>query len=254
MDKKPNNAFFNHILNFLSSLFKRFSKLFDRILFDERGSVIVSLIMAILVCVAIDYDTISIKLFNDTTATVTISDVQVNALYDETLYEISGIPATVDVTLSGETTDIQVFRQQGAITVSADMRKCATGTNIIDLTVDSLPSSLSAKIDPSEVTVNIENKATKQFTVSAELMVGSGQKESDFEAPELATTTVQITGSESNLSSIRSVKALVDTTGQTEDFEVDATVVAYDASGKTLDVTIDPGTIRASVKIATTSE
>lgn len=248
MNKKPRNGFFAFISKVFIQLFNYFSWLVDKILFNNKGLVIISLVMSIFICVAIDYDTISIRLFNDTTQTVTISDVKVNVLYDETAYKVSDIPSTVDISLTGETKDIQIFRQQGEITVTADLRKLDEGSNIVDFTVDSLPSSLSAKITPANVTAKIYKLITRQFTMSSELLVGNNQKLTDFEQPELVFNTVKITGTSQELSSIRTVKALVDATGQVQDFETNARIVAYDANGTPLNVTIEPETVEAKVK------
>lgn len=254
MDKKPQNDFVVVLYELAGSFFKRFSKLFDRILFDGRGSKIISLILAIFICVAIDYDTISIRLFNDTTTTVTISDVEVTVLYDEEQFEISGVPDTVDLTITGQAADIQVYRQQGSIAVTADLRKYGEGENIIDLSIDGLPQSLNAKLNPQTITVEMDKKITKSFTVAPEILVGNGQKVSDFHTPVLMQTSVNITGSRQKLESIRVVKALVDTTGQTSDFVTNATLVAYDATGNVLDVTFEPNTIEAHVMLVRAEE
>ncbi len=251
MNKKPHSDFVNVIFYVLGTLFKKFSKIFDRMLFDGRGSIFVSLFLAIFICVAIDYDTISFRLLNDTTSTVTVSDVAVNVLYDSDKYEISGVPDTVDMTLTGQTADIQVYRQQGIMQVNADLRKYGEGMAIVDLSVEGLPSSLSAKVNPASITVELEEKVTKRFSVSSELMVGNGQKVSDFMPPELKTTTVEVKGSRAKLDSIRVVKALIDTTGQVSNFTTNATIVAYDATGNALNVEMNPSTIEAYVQIAT---
>lgn len=248
---KPQNGFLAFLFDVFGHLFKRFSKLFGRIIFDGKGSVIVSFLMAVFICVAIDYDTISIRLFNDTSTTVTISDVVVNALYDEDIYEVTGVPSTVDLTITGQTADIQVYRQQGTMSVTADLRKYSEGQNIIDLSVDGLPQSLTAKINPNSITVQIDKKYTKRFTVTPELLVGNGQKVTDFQTPILETTMVEITGSHAKLESIRVVKALIDTTGQIQDFNANATIVAYDANGRVLDVEIEPATVEATVQLST---
>lgn len=251
MDKKPHSDFVNALFYILGTLFKKFSKIFDRILFDGKGSVVVSLLLAIFICIAIDYDTISIRLLNDTTTTVTISDVSVNVLYDSDKYEIEGVPSNVDITITGETADIQVYRQQGNMQVSADLRKYGEGSAIIDLSVEGLPSSLTAKVEPSSITVQIDEKHMKTYSVTPELMVGNGQKISDFQTPSLETSVVEITGSRSKLESIRVVKALIDTTGQTSSFTTNATIVAYDATGNVLDVDINPSTVEVYVESAT---
>lgn len=82
------------------------------------------------------------------------------------------------------------------------------------------------------------------------MLVGTNQKVSDFETPILDTMTVKITASQNQLNSIRIVKALIDCTGQIQDFEANATLAAYDAKGNRVNVSLSPDTVHASVKLA----
>ena len=93
-------------------------------------------------------------------------------------------------------------------------------------------------------------KVTKSFTIQPELLVGSNQKVTDFETPTLDVMTVKITASQNQLNSIRIVKALIDCTGQIQDFEANAALAAYDAKGNRVNVTLSPETVHASVKLA----
>ena len=46
------------------------------------------------------------------------------------------------------------------------------------------------------------------------------------------------------------MKALIDCTGQIQDFEANAALAAYDAKGNRVNVTLSPETVHASVKLA----
>lgn len=249
--QKPEN-FFLRIQTIVKLILHKLSKSFDRLVFNKRGSMIISFVIAAALCVSIDYQTLSVHLFNDNTTTANLSDVPVTTKIDEENYLVDGVPATVDVSITGNATDIQVFRQQGNISVVADMLKLTEGKNIVDLRVNNLPSSLSATIDPASIEVNISRKVSKQFSVTPELVVGPNQDASDFKTPVLNTDTVTITASQDQLNSIRSVKAIVDTNGQSQDFEGPATLVAYDSKGNRVNVEIDPDTILAKVSLNTT--
>ena len=82
------------------------------------------------------------------------------------------------------------------------------------------------------------------------MLVGTNQKVSDFDTPTLDTMTVKITASQNQLNSIRIVKALIDCTGQLQDFEANATLAAYDAKGNRVNVILSPETVHANVKLA----
>lgn len=254
MDNNNPQGFFDRFIEFGKKIFNRFSKIFDRIIFNQRGSALISLILAIVLCVSIDYDTISIQLFNDMTTSVTLSDIKVTTLADTDSFEILGVPDTVEVTLTGSSTDIQVFRQQQDLVVTCDLRKYGDGENEVNLTMNPLPSNLSAKINPDTLNVTLNKKVKKSFHVTPELLIGNGQKMSDFESPILEDSFVDIIASQDTLDSIRVVKAIVDATGQFSDFEYDAKLVAYDAEGNVIFVTVEPATIRAEVKLAQKEE
>lgn len=247
-DKSP-VSLINTIVKICSAILNKISKLLDRVVFHKTGSIIVSLILSLVICVAIDYDEIRMHFFNDTSTTVELRDVPVHVLIDDKYFSVEGIPSEVDVTLVGNSTNIQVFRQQGAMQVTADVRQAVEGMNIVDLTVDKLPTDIEASVIPATVEATVSKKVTKQFTVQTELLVGPGQKASDFESPELARTTINIRAGQDKINSIRTVKAIVDATGQIGDFDTEASVAAYDAKGNKVIVEIEPTTIHAKVKL-----
>ena len=243
-NKKGPSVWFNELRGLLTLIFQKVSKLVDRVLFDKKGSVIISLVLSIMICVVINYEDISLKLFNDT------RNVAVEVLADTDKYDVAGVPSTVDVSLTGDATSIQVFRSKGSVQVVADLKKYSEGENIINLKVKNLPEKIEAVVDPATIDVTLSKKVTKSFTIQPELLVGSNQKVTDFETPTLDVMTVKITASQNQLNSIRIVKALIDCTGQIQDFEANAALAAYDAKGNRVNVTLSPETVHASVKLA----
>ena len=243
-NKKSPSVWFNELRGLLTLIFQKVSKLVDRVLFDKKGSVIISLVLSIMICVVINYEDISLKLFNDTRTTVDLRNVAVEVLADTDKYDVAGVPST------GDATSIQVFRSKGSVQVVADLKKYSEGENIINLKVKNLPEKIEAVVDPATIDVTLSKKVTKSFTIQPELLVGSNQKVTDFETPTLDVMTVKITASQNQLNSIRIVKALIDCTGQIQDFEANAALAAYDAKGNRVNVTLSPETVHASVKLA----
>ncbi len=219
-NKKGPSVWFNELRGLLTLIFQKVSKLVDRVLFDKKGSVIISLVLSIMICVVINYEDISLKLFNDTRTTVDLRNVTVEVLADTDQYDVAGVPSTVDVSLTGDATSIQVFRSKGSVQVVADLKKYSEGENIINLKVKNLPEKIEAVVDPATIDVTLD------------------------------TMTVKITASQNQLNSIRIVKALIDCTGQIQDFEANATLAAYDAKGNRVNVSLSPDTVHASVKLA----
>lgn len=228
-------------------IFAKLNKVFDGIIYSNVGSALICLIAAISICIAINYDTFYSKILQDSTITQEINNVSVNVLYDDDKYEISGVPSSVTVTLSGGAADIQVFRHQRDIKVQADLRKYSAGNNIVDLKVENLPSNVKATIDPETISVDLEKKSKKTFTVTSEILTSSNQKASDYSVT-LSSNTVSVTGTQEEIDSIRTVKALIDTSEKKDSFSTDAVLVAYDSKGATVSVRFSPMTIRANVQ------
>ena len=250
MENPENKTLVSKIIELFQVIFRKCSKLFDKIVFNKKGSILISFILAVFISISVNYEDISLTLFHDTTVSVTENDVSVEVLADTDNYVVEGIPNSVDVTITGNAPDVQVFRQQGNIKVVADVRKYTAGQVMVDMEVSQLPPNLKATISPATVEAKISKKITKQFTVAPELLLGSGQKESDFQTPVLSETTVQIKASQEQIDSIRTVKAIIDATGQTNDFTISASIVAYDSNGDPIQVDIEPSTVQASVAFA----
>lgn len=250
---KRSSGFLGKLWNCVRFVFSKLNKGFDFVIYSNFGLGLITLAASIAICVAINYDTISSKVLNNSDISQEINNVSVDVLYDEDKYDISGVPSTVSVTLTGNATDIQVFRHQGDIKVQADLRKYDVGNNIIELSVENLPSNLHATIDPETISVDMEKKRKKNFSVSSEVLTSSKQKASDYTVT-LDTNTVSVTGSTRDINAIRVVKAVIDAEDQADSFETDATLVAYDSKGMTVGVTFEPSTVHAKVEYKSSSD
>lgn len=254
MDRNDARSFFDKVKKFGSALFSRLSKLFDKIVYHKTSSVIVSLLVSIGICVAVNFDDIRYTFFNSDMTTLNLPGVPVEVKADMDTYEISGIPSTVDLTLTGDPADIQSFRNQSSnAVVVADLRSFAEGDNVVSLQASNVPSQIEVQINPSTLNVDLEKKITKSFPVDAELLIGVGQKRSDFDTATTAQTSVQIKATLEKLQSIRKVEAIVDTTGKSADFTINAPLVAYDANGSKVDAQITPASVEVSVTVKTNS-
>ena len=227
-------------------IFSKLSKMVDHIIYSKTWAALVSLVAAVIICVSINYDVIGTQLFNDQSTTVQINSVEVDTLYDSEKYDLTGVPSTVTVMLTGKAADIQVFRAKGEVKVICDLRKNQEGDSVVQLEVDNLPSELDAKIEPATVTAHLAERVSKRFSVSAELYASNSSK---WNTPTLDTNSVTISGTEEQIDNIRYVKAIIDASNQTGDFETNATLVAYDSKGETVDVQIEPSTVKAEVSL-----
>lgn len=253
MDRNDARSFFDKVKKFGSALFSRLSKLFDKVVYHKTSSVIVSLLVSIGICVAVNFDDIRYTFFNSDMTTLNLPGVPVEVKADMDTYEISGIPSTVDLTLTGDPADIQSFRNQSSnAVVVADLRSLRKAT----MSFRCRPAMCRARSKCRSIrprSMWIWKKITKSFPVDAELLIGVGQKRSDFDTTTPAQTSVQIKATLEKLQSIRKVEAIVDTTGKSADFTINAPLVAYDANGSKVDAQITPASVEVSVTVKTNS-
>ncbi|OLU36184.1 CdaR family protein [Ileibacterium valens] len=236
-------------LQIAKSLGNRVSKLFDKVIYNQRASLIVSGVFALIFCVSLSFDELRLTLFSQDKTTLLLNSVPVEATYDESTYEITGLPTTANMEVEGDPADLQLVRTQNSASVQADLTNVQEGSNSVVLKASGLPSGVSAVVDPESAEINVLKKYSRTFFVTPELIVGDNQTESQFETPQLSAKSVSIKATKDKLNSIRSVKAIVDTAGHDSDFSANAILVAYDSNGRQVNVTINPPTINASVKV-----
>jgi YbbR domain-containing protein len=240
--------FMKQIGHIFSLILSRLSKLFDRIVYSPKSSLVVSLATAVVLCVSINFSDLNYRFFNKDDEVLNLTSVPVNALYDTEEYVVEGLPDAVSVTLTGSPADMALYKTQYSVEVTADLRNLAAGENVVELKAGNVPAAISAVINPSSAEVTIDKKQTRTYSIVPELIIGSNQSESDFEVESLSQTSVTIKATKSQLDSIRTVKALIDTSGQNADFSATAILAAYDSSGNKVSVSITPETVDVNVR------
>ncbi|MCF0105611.1 MAG: hypothetical protein HUJ53_02485 [Holdemanella sp.] len=242
---KNKNGFFT----LFASIAKHTSAIVDKILFGKKSAIFASFVFALMIVYPLNKEQIHLMI-NKEKLSISLNNVEVKVLADTEMYEITGVPNTVEVTISGEATEVQEYKQKGEHVVVCDLRSLDVGTTIVDLVLESPPENAEVKVNPGSATVILSKKETMEFPLEVQLLVGVNQKITDYKTPKLSQSTVEIIASKETLARIRVVKAIVDATGNTGEFETDAKIVAYDSDGNVLNVKISPNTIKATVKMA----
>lgn len=247
------NSFFHKLLVRLSSIGKgmmsRVSKLFDRVVYSSRASLYVSGLMALVICLVINYQDLDFQFFKGNMQTMNLAAVPVEVLGDENTYEVSGVPSVVDISIEGDPADIQLVKTQNTAAVTVDLRNMQEGTVTIPLEAVGLPSSVKAEITPATVDATLTKKYAKTFFLTPDLIVGTGQSSSAYETPVLSVRSVTVKATRAKLDSIRTIRAIVDTSGYEGSFKASVPLVAYDSSGKQINVAISPETVEATVTL-----
>ena len=106
------------------------------------------------------------------TYTNTLTNIPIDAKYNDKKYFVSGLTSEVTVFLKGSNrvalaTEMQPGTRK--FRVVADLRKVKEGTVEVPLIVEDLPAGLTATVEPQKVSVKIGKKAKKTFAVRASI-------------------------------------------------------------------------------------
>ncbi len=240
--------------DWLFRLVRWFSGLFDRVLFTQKYSRLVALILALLMYVTVNASSLSSLTNGTITSSKSKNDVTLVANYNSDTFEVTGLPETVDVTFTGDATSVTSASNADG-NIVADLSGLTEGTHTVRLTGEGFGDNVNIKIDPTTVTVTLKKKTTQQFDISYDLV--NQDKMDDIYSvgtPQFEYNKINVRASKDTLSTIAFVKALIDVSGQTSDFEQDATLVCYDSNGQVVNADIVPNTIHVTVPVSSPSK
>ena len=238
---------------------KDLGKSFERMFARKSSLVVISLLIAVGIFYYVDAKSTTIS---QTSAEV-LYNQKVNAIYNEELYSIEGIPEAVDITMIGRRSDLYLAKQLPIDTVDIDLKDLKPGTHDVSLKYKGAINSVNYKIDPSIATVTIYPKMSEARLISADI-VNQDKLNSKLSISkvELDRKEVIIKGPQYKLDQVATVKALIDvnkidnpSVGTIELSDPDKIeLVAYDKKGIIIDVEIVPNTIKATVEITSPSK
>lgn len=236
--------------DFLFRVLRAFSTFLDKVLFNEKYSKVVSLVLAVLLYAIVNYNALSTSFQSSLRYSKTLSDVTVLAKYNSDTFEISGLPEKVDVILTGDAANVTSAANAENGTVICDLDGLTEGEHEIKLTTEGYGNNVNVVVNPTNVNVLMKKKTTRQFDISYDF-INQDKMEQIYSAgtPEFEYTKINVRASKDTLDSIAFVKALIDVSGQSADFEQDAVLVAYDSSGKPVNADIVPNTVHVKVPV-----
>lgn len=237
------------VSNGLIRIFRWFSTLLDKTLFNPRYTRLVSLILAIVLYLIVNYNTNSSMHTTTLQQARSLNAVTVTANYNSDIFELDGLPATADITITGDASSVTAAAASGGVVV-ADLEGLTEGTHEVKLEAQGFGSSVSVKIDPSNVILTLKKKTTRQFDVSYDF-INRDKMDSIYSlgTPQFEYTKVNVRAAKDTLDSIAFIKALIDVSGQTADFTQEAKLVAYDVNGQPVTADIVPGTVSVTVPV-----
>ena len=229
---------------------------FERWLNKRNTLIFVSLLVSLLIFFYVDNQASTVI---DSAAEVLHNQI-VDVTYNKEAYVVEGIPETADVTLIGRTVDLYLAKQLSTGKVSVDLSNLKEGTHKVDLSYESSINSVTYKLDPSSITVNVYPKVSQTKTVTIDV-INKDKLDSKLsvQSVTLDKEEVIIKGTDDeksshNINKVATVKALVDV-GSIVDPKAGVNtvdkvkLVAYDKYGNVVDVEIVPETVTATVNI-----
>ena len=240
-----------HIEDNFLRLFRWFSSWIDKALFNAKYGKFISLILAVLLYVAVNFNSENTLFSSQIQSSRDKNGVSVTALYNEETFEVSGLPSTVDITITGDGSSVNASYNSDGVVI-ANLEGLTEGVHNVKLTTQGFSESTHIKIEPSNVLVTLRKKTTRQFDLSYDF-INLSKMDSIYSVgvPEFEYTKVNVRASKEILDSISFVKALIDVSGQSADFTNKASLVAYDKNGLPVNADIVPNTI--TVKVPVTS-
>lgn len=180
-----------------------------------------------------------------------ISNVPVYVDVDHDKYYVSGVPQTVSVKLEGLKSIIsQTVTSQNFKVVAKNLTKLGVGEHTIQLTPEGFSDKLGVSVTPSEAKITIENKKVKTFDVNVEFNDALLARGYESGTPVLDKNTVEISGAESEVDKVATVKAVVSVeNGVKKDIKTKVAVQIEDADGNSLDVVVNPSEVSVTIPV-----
>lgn len=177
-------------------------------------------------------------------------DVPLEVYYDDENLLVTGLPETVDVTISGTSQLVLQTKLAHDYTVFVDLNSLMIGEHHVPIRYEGFSEKLSVSIEPSSVSLVIEERVTKEFKVDPEMSNRLLADDYVVKGMTANPSTVKVTGAKSIMDSIGYVKATV--TGEQGikgSFEQEANVKVLNTDLNRLDVQVEPEKVNVKVDI-----
>ncbi|MGM0877321.1 MAG: CdaR family protein [Bacillota bacterium] len=184
-----------------------------------------------------------------------VTDVPVVTYFDQENLVVTGVPESVNVTLEGTTSALTKARQLKDFEIYADLTNLSIGTHRVNLAYKNLSEDLKARINPSIITVSIEEKVTKDFSVEVDFLNEDKLEEGYTpDQPIVNPNGIRVTASKEVIDQISSVKAVVNLENAKETINKESRITIYDRDGNILPVEVEPSVVDVTVPIISPSK
>lgn len=169
--------------------------------------------------------------------------------YDNNNFVVAGEPETVSVKLKGPIGILLPVKNSKNFETYIDLKNKTIGTHKVKVRVSGLSDKLDYTVEPSSVTVQIQERVAKQVKVEPQITQQQLATGHYVVAAAAAPQTVTVTGASEDVNDIAYVKAIVPGSDIEKSFDRDVRVKAFDASWNPLDVSFSPRTVHVTVDV-----
>ena len=223
------------------------SNIFDRLIYSKSSLLLVSLGITLLIFLSVIS---SQRLANQINSSTELrARVEVQGDLDE--YEISDIPETVNVVVTGSALDVRTIQNASNYSAVINITNLSEGNHRVRFEQKGFSPSLRVIFQPDYIDINISRKTSGTFDVIPSFMnMDKLEEQYILTQTNLDVKEVTIHTSQEKLSQIAEVRALIDVSNKTESFNAVVKVRAYDQNGSAMDVDIEPEEINVSVSVS----
>ena len=193
------------------------------------------------------------------TYTNTITNVPIDVKYDSDEYFISGFSSEVSVSLTGSnrvTLASEMQESTRKFKIVADLTNVKIGISEVKLSINNLPSGLTATVNPDKITVKVGKRVSKSVSVQTtitESQVAQGIQISNI---SFGDSKVTVFSDEDYMERIDHVEAVLPESDVISGhYTAVATLKAVDSNGKVIPSVISPyeTTVKITTKTASSS-
>lgn len=234
--------------------FRWFSSFLDKIFSDGKYTVIAALMLAVIMYVSVNVTSSSLS--TTLLSSKTLSNVQVATRYNTESFEITGIPESCDVIITGDAANVNTAATRSGYCL-LNLEGYTEGTHTIELSAVGYGDNVSTTVTPSQTTITLKRKTTATFDISYDFINQNSLDSKYILGTPVFTagSKVNIRASQDTLNTISMVKALINVAGMKEgDNVTTANLVAYDSKGQQVNADIVPNTLEVNVGISSPSK
>ena len=248
-EKPSKKGIKNNLIDGFTFFIDAINHVIEDILMDDRKSKWFSLLMAVVLFVSVSGQQLT------TVSQRTVEDVPVEVMNLDENLAVSGVPTTVDLTLSGNIVNLQSALYREDYQAYINLSGYGEGSYAVDIQVDGLPSGITVRSSPGVATVNLSQKQSRVFALGYRF-INEDKKDARYilEPPIMSKSEVTVIAGEDTLNEIVSVEAVIDVANITSHFTQQAKLKAYDAMNNELAVEFEPETVDVSVNVTSSSK